>query len=324
MRNPEKSLNRKRLLDWVRIGGTILSTLLFIYLLYKQNWAVTLHQLQQIPLWLWLLSLALVMCGMFLNSLRWFTLLRVQKVRISFIETTKIIFAGAFASNFLPSTIGGDAYRMVALMRFTSDKVLSVTSVVVDRGMNVLAMLTMLPFVFYTFGPTFNIFHPQGSQPAQAQNLPVIAGIMAFLARLKDRFLRTTGVWLKKPASLLLAFIISWWSIFVVYLGVWLLALALGIPVQLYQVMGVSTATYLITLLPISVNGYGLREFTVTALYMQLGATLEQASTLALVTRFFSLVETLPGALWLSQIIPSSDETGIPGVETPIPAGKGE
>jgi glycosyltransferase 2 family protein len=324
MRDPEKSLNRKRLTDWVRIGGTILSTALFVYLLYKQNWAITLRQLQQIPLWLWLLSLALVICGMFLNALRWYSLLRVQKVRISFIETTRIIFAGAFASNFLPSTIGGDAYRMVALLRYTPDKVLSVTSVVVDRGMNVLAMLTMLPFVFYTFGPTFNIFHLQGRQPAMAQNLPIIAGIMGFLARVKDRFLRTTGVWLKKPASLFLAFFISWWSIFVVYLGVWLLALALGIPVQLYQVMGVSAATYLITLLPISVNGYGLREFTVTALYMQLGATLEQASTLALVTRFFSLVETLPGALWLSQIVPPSEEAAVSGVKTPTSAGKGE
>jgi len=196
--------------------------------------------------------------------------------------------------------------------------------VVVDRGMNVLAMLTILPFAFYTFGASFNLFHPQGRLPGLEQNLPVIAGILVFLARLKDRFLQTAGVWLKKPSSLFLAFVISWWSIFVVYLGVWLLALSLGIPVQLYQVMGVSTATYLITLLPISVNGYGLREFTITALYMQLGATLEQASTLALVTRFFSLVETLPGALWLSQIVPSSDETAVTGVETPTPAAKGD
>jgi hypothetical protein len=89
-------------------------------------------------------------------------------------------------------------------------------------------------------------------------------------------------------------------------------------------VMGVSAAAYLITLLPISVNGYGLREFTVTALYMQLGATLEQASTLALVMRFFSLFETLPGALWLTQIIPSSEDAAVPGAESPSTAGKSE
>jgi hypothetical protein len=40
---------------------------------------------------------------------------------------------------------------------------------------------------------------------------------------------------------------------------------------------------------------------------MQLGASLEQASTLALITRFFMLLETLPGALWLPQILPARD-----------------
>jgi glycosyltransferase 2 family protein len=324
MRNSEKSMNRKRMEKGIRIGGTILSSVLFIYLLYTQNWVVTWHELQQVPPWLWPLSLALVICGMLLNALRWYSLLRVQQVQISFIETTKIVFSGAFASNFLPSTIGGDAYRMVALLRYTPDKVLSVTSVVVDRGMNVLAMLTMLPFVVYTFGSTFNLVHLQGSRTDGMQALPLIAGVLTFLTRLKDRFFQTAGVWLKKPASLLVAFFISWWSIFVVYLGVWLIALSLGIPVQLYQVMGVSAAAYLITMLPISVNGYGLREFTVTALYMQLGATLEQASTLALIMRFFSLVETLPGALWLTQIVPVDNETTISEAETPAPVGKGE
>ena len=61
--------------------------------------------------------------------------------------------------------------------------------------------------------------------------------------------------------------------------------------------------TYFISMLPISINAYGLREVAVTALYMQVGASLEQASTLAVITRFMLLLETLPGALWLSEIV---------------------
>ena len=71
--------------------------------------------------------------------------------------------------------------------------------------------------------------------------------------------------------------------------------------------MGINVLTYLLTLLPISVNGYGVREVAMTTLYMQLGASLEQASTLALITRFFMLMETLPGALWLPQILPARE-----------------
>jgi len=311
MGNAEKPVNRKLLTRWIRIGGTVLSSGLFLYLLFKQNWVVTWQKLNQVPAWLWPAILVLIVCGMFFNILRWYTLLRAQQVKISFFEAAKIIFAGAFASNFLPSTIGGDAFRMVALLNFTPDKMLSVASVVVDRAMNVLAMVTMLPFAFFTFGSPFRLLNPLAQVPETGQYLPVFAGVLAFLAKIKDRFLRTFGVWVKKPGSLVLAFIISWWSIFVVYLAVWLLARALGIPVRLTQVMGVSATTYLITLLPISVNGYGLREFAVTTLYMQLGATIEQAATLALVTRFFMLFETLPGALWLTQILPVPGKTEV-------------
>jgi uncharacterized membrane protein YbhN (UPF0104 family) len=102
---------------------------------------------------------------------------------------------------------------------------------------------------------------------------------------------------------LILAFCTSWLSIFVVFIAIWLVARGLGIPVALYQVMGVTGITYLLTLLPISVNGYGVREVAITTLYLPLGASLEQAATLALITRFLSMLETLPGALWLSQVV---------------------
>jgi uncharacterized membrane protein YbhN (UPF0104 family) len=114
----------------------------------------------------------------------------------------------------------------------------------------------------------------------------------------------TFAIWLRHPLIVLLALAISWLSIFVVFLAIWVIAWGLGIPVALYQVMGVTAVTYLLTLLPISVNGYGVREVAITTLYIQLGATLEQSSALALITRFLMLLETTPGALWISDTLP--------------------
>jgi uncharacterized membrane protein YbhN (UPF0104 family) len=91
------------------------------------------------------------------------------------------------------------------------------------------------------------------------------------------------------------------------FLGVWVISRGLGIQIALYQVMGINVLTYLLTLLPVSVNGYGVREVAMAALYMQLGATLEQASTLALITRFFMLLQTLPGVVWLPKILPARE-----------------
>jgi len=75
--------------------------------------------------------------------------------------------------------------------------------------------------------------------------------------------------------------------------------------VSLYQVMGVMALSYAVNLLPISINGYGVREIALTTLYMHIGASLEQASTLAVVTRFVLLIEALPGALWLPRAVPT-------------------
>jgi uncharacterized membrane protein YbhN (UPF0104 family) len=73
--------------------------------------------------------------------------------------------------------------------------------------------------------------------------------------------------------------------------------------VSYWQVMGIQTVTYFLAVLPISVNGYGLREVAFTTLYASLGVTLEQASALALVTRLLMVLCTVPGAFWLSSAV---------------------
>lgn len=289
--------------------GTVLSTVLFIWLLSKQDWQMIWENLKQFPAWLWPVCLLLVISGMICNSLRWYLLLRAQKVQIPFGEVTRTVFAGAFASNFLPSTIGGDAFRIVSLLRFTKDKALSVASIVVDRALNVLATLTILPFSWITFGDRlFDLVFQVETAPAAALAVPALNKVIEFFKRMIKRLLEAFAGWARQPWVLAGGFGISWLSIFVTYVNVWLLAQFLGIPVNLVQVMGVAAIVYLVTLLPISFNGYGVREVIYTTLYVSLGATTEQAATLALVSRFFMLLETLPGALWLSHIISSNND----------------
>ena len=304
MDNKSSESNKKRLRQFVQIIGSVISTLLFIWLISNQDWQSTWANLRQIPAWLWPVCLLLVVMGMICNALRWYVLLRAQDVEMPFREVVQTVFAGAFASNFLPSTIGGDAFRIISLLRYTPDQALGVASVLVDRAINVAATLTFLPFSWLTFGEQlFELF-------GQSTNPLVAAGVFPFwnklmdaarglVVRFKDAFIK----WGQQPKVLLKSFGISWVSIFVVYIAVWLLAGSLGIPVTLFQVIGVAAVVYLVTLLPVSFNGYGVREVIYTTLYMQLGATIEQATTLALVSRFFMLFETIPGALWLTQIM---------------------
>jgi glycosyltransferase 2 family protein len=297
----------------IRWAGTALATGLFAWLLVRQDWHTTWKNLTLLSGWLIPLALALYYAGELANAARWYVLLRAQSTPVSFFETVKIVFAGAFVSNFLPSTIGGDAVRIVYVRRFFSGWAVGTASVVMDRLLNVLSFCVTLPLSFITFGAQLLAILKLG----QVAGGTILAAALVPVEKKKRSWKETFAevkealvLWRSRPWQLALAFVISWLSIFVIFLGVWVIARGLGIHVALYQVMGINVLTYLLTLLPVSVNGYGVREVAMTTLYMQLGASLEQASTLALITRFFMLMETLPGALWLPQILPARDTVG--------------
>ncbi len=298
---------------WVRWAGTILSSALFIWLLTQQDWPTMWTSLKHIPAWLFPLAFVLYFLGVLANALRWYVLLRAQEVGLDYWEVLKIVLAGNFASNFLPSTVGGDTVRIVSASRHTGWSV-SFASVVVDRLLNVFVMMTLLPFSWLSFravGGLVGLKLPSLVGGAGTWKAAFVSSwltkLPARISRWVKKILEAFLVWRHRKDAVLWALGISWGARLSVFSAVWILARGLDISVTLSQVIGVGAITYVLSLLPISINGFGLREVTMTTLYMQLGATLEQASALVVVTRFILMVETLPGALWISDMLVAKD-----------------
>ena len=301
MDKPKRKTDWKTIIKW---AGTVITVGLFIWLLTRMNWKQAWIILREMPFYIYILSILLIFSGQILNSLRWYILLKAQDVPINFKQTFQIFLGGAFASNFLPSTIGGDSLRFLAIGRITKDQPLGLASVILDRVINVLATCTLIPF-------SISVLNFTGLQINN--DLFAFAGLSLKDGKITQWFKRIVKKygdlfkrWFKKPLSLIKAFIVAWLSTMVVLVGIWVLARGIGMPVTLWQVVGVNTVSYFITLLPISISGYGLREITLTSLYTLLGATLEQATALALITRIFSTLVTLPGVIWMQQIIADS------------------
>lgn len=300
-----KQKSSSKVLTFLRWGGTLVSTALFIWLLLDQDWPTMWLTLRQMRVWILPLAFGLYFLGVFLNALRWYMLLHAQQIEISFAEILKIVLAGNFASNFLPSTIGGDSVRMLSAARFAGWG-LSVASVVMDRVLNMIVMLTLMPIslgVLQAAG-ALQVWQPAGAFAMSGVALP------ALLEKIRHRVLRwlkqayaAVLVWRNRPGAVLLAFLSSWAARMVVFSGVWVLGVELGIQATYLQVVAIGTLTYVLSLLPISVNGLGLREVSMSAMYIQLGASIEQAATLVLMTRFILMIETLPGALWISEAL---------------------
>jgi len=295
------SSRKKALSSFLRLAGTILSTVLFFALISRQNWGVVYEKTSSISLLVVFFVFAIYGLGQILNAFRWFILLYAQQVDISFVESLKIVFAGIFASNFLPSTIGGDTVRAVAIMRFADKKIIAIGSIILDRIINMAAMISLLPLPIHVFG--LSALSKGLSFQMSMTSWLLLEKLKGFFRHLFPRVVAALNAWRAKPWALVHAYVVGFVSNLLPMLGTFLLARSVGIGVSYYQVVAVQTITYFFSFLPISINGYGVREVLYTTLYTQLGATLEQASILALLSRLLTMLATTPGAFWLSRSV---------------------
>jgi len=298
-----KASRSKSIAQIVRIAGSLISTALFVWLISRQKWDVVLDKASGIAPWAILLTLFVTLLYFGFNTLRWCILLWAQDVKISLWQAYRISWAGNFASNFLPSTIGGDGFRMLAVHPYTGRKTISIGSVALDRIVNMAAMACLVPVPLIIFGNTLRSLLGLAANGVPLTALALPPALQKLFEKYFPKILTAFRAWASKPWAFVFAFLAAWPSNLLPMFTTYLLAQQLGMAVSFWQVLGVQTVTYFVSVLPISVNGYGLREVAYTTLYSALGASVEQASTLALVTRLLTVLATIPGAIWLSSTV---------------------
>ncbi|NER32087.1 MAG: flippase-like domain-containing protein, partial [Symploca sp. SIO1C4] len=77
----------------------------------------------------------------YIRSHRWRLLLRAQGVNASIPDLLKSYMVGIFFSNFLPSTLGGDAVRVYDAWQLGASKSRAVATVIVDRFLGLLGLM---------------------------------------------------------------------------------------------------------------------------------------------------------------------------------------
>jgi uncharacterized membrane protein YbhN (UPF0104 family) len=288
-------------------AGSLLSVILLIWLLWRQDWKQMHTYFNQLGVIHLGLAMFLIIGSQLINAMRWTILLRSLKLPISWKDSFRLSFSGLFASNFLPTTVGGDVIRMMGSAALVSNKTQAIASIVVDRLANVCSMACLLPFSIslLSTASSFTIAAPISSKSFLPEKW--IQRLKSILSELRNALL----LWEKKPGYLVLAFVFSLCSALSYLLAILTVAKGLGMEVTLVKVAGVLGITYFITLLPISINGYGVREIGFVALYTFIGATQSQALGLALLTRVLLIVSSLPGSFWLGNILSSMQHAAL-------------
>jgi uncharacterized membrane protein YbhN (UPF0104 family) len=235
---------------------------------------------------------------------RWYALLRSAQVDVSLRRAFVLTFAGLFASNFLPTTVGGDVIRVAGVAQVDERRTAYVTSVFADRIVGLLGMAMALPF---GVAPLIGYLQGAGGDPlfpltGTTLGASVVARIRARMAQVFHAVMESLALWRQNPLSLLGAFASTWVIMLCRFGSIWILLHALNQSIGLGTIGGLWSFTYFITLIPISINGLGLQEVSMTFIYVALGGV-STASILptAILVRVMDALVSTPGALLLPQ-----------------------
>ena len=286
------SENRTLLL---RLFGTLAAIVLIVLLIRQEGWTEIVDSLKQISPVSFFLALASLLISRVFVIARWHVLLQSGGVKIPFSRSAELTLMGLFASHFLPTTIGGDVVRLAGVMQMGFDRAICLASIAADRLVGLAGMMFAVPFGLI----------PAWESLGQAASFSL--ALMASLQRpfrFVRRTLQTFSTWWHQPKALFTSLLCTWGNMLFIFLAIYLLVEGLGNHVSFWLIAGLYSLAYMITLIPISINGYGVQELSLTFLFLHVGGLSAAASlSLAVLIRIIFMFASLPGAAFLPSIL---------------------
>ena len=258
----------------------------------------------------WLAALGLLLVAQAVTTLRWRLFARALHFPHSLAQMTGYYLIGMFFNLVLPTSVGGDVVRVWYLDGNSGRKLAAFASVLLDR-LNGLFVLIALACAAVLLSPvalpawiSISVASLAGGGIAAVAVLPLLARSGRLPAQ-RVRQLRTMLHLLKTPRTLIAATLLS---IFVQAAAVgivWLIGAGLQAPIPASYYWIMVPMVSLLTLLPVSVNGMGVREGGVVLFLTPLG--IEPATALTLAFLWFLVYAAgslLGGVVYLAGAFP--------------------
>ncbi len=261
----------------------------------------------------WLAAgLAAWLVAIVLATVRWQRVLSALDLPAELPPLLSHSFAGLFVANFLPTTIGGDVLRVSRLSAANGQAPASFASVVLERltGFVVLPLITLVALLanpaLLHLGTATTV-----SLLLSLGTLGLLGVILTLAAnqrlgrRLADnqswlRFVGAVHLGLERirrhPGAVASVLVTALAYQLTIVLAAWIASQALGIDLGWSSVMAFIPVVAMAQVLPVSVNGLGLREGALVLLLHPLGVPTGQAVALGLLLYGMNLAVSLLGA----------------------------
>jgi uncharacterized protein (TIRG00374 family) len=256
--------------------------------------------------------------GQWLSAWRWWLLLRPVQLTVPYLRMVGFYFIGMFFNHFLPTIVGGDAVKAILLARETGAPARSTMSVFMERNVGLLALLAIATLAAFVAPPVavkgVSLLHltlllsfgfiVTNVVLANRRAYHLIDYLVALtpLSHIRSRaasLYEAVVPYLQRRSRGVLAVAVGQSLLFqgVVILVVFLNARALATDVPLPALAVFVPLISLAGMLPISVNGLGIREALYVLLFGRIGVPGDVAVSLALLYVVVTLAASLPGGV---------------------------
>ena len=288
--------------------------------LFSQTDAPSLYNAMRRASLPWLAAaLALYFVMILTSAWRWNLLLAAQRISMSGWTLVSSFLVATFFNSFLPSNIGGDVIRIRDTTQRAGSIGRATAIVVIDRAMGLLGLLLVaaisgtlaviglagpdlpvsLPWLWLAFGVATMAFLFLVLAPHAL--LKVFAHVRflnreAIVVRVR-KLVDMMHVFRAQPAALLSCFagaLVAQGVLVAFYVAI---AHSLDIPISPLHLAVVVPMSLVVQLLPVSVNGFGVREATFTYYFAALHLPIESALVLSVVGAGLALLFSLSGGV---------------------------
>jgi len=288
----------------------LVSAGLIFYLIYtfdfSKSWEVILISNQ----YFFLLSFIFIILNYLFSAIRWKYLIISEK-KVSLWYLIKLYFIGSFFNNFLPTSIGGDAFKIVKLGEKIDSKTNAFTATFLERFLGMLALLFFSLYGIFSFSKLdqrsyiygiliiilgfiiFLLFYPKFKFENRFFNK-----IFSILDKIYDSFMRYRKFPHLLLASLVSSFIVQFFSIASQYVLFLAVGFALPWDYSFFAFPIIFLSGYAIP----SLNGLGSQDFLYQQFFTSLGIvdeTIIAASVLYHLSRF--LVSLIGGFFYIME-----------------------
>ncbi len=265
---------------------------------------------------------------------RWRMLLNPLMPVRSFKNLLGIYCIGLFFNLTFPTVVGGDVVKIFYVGRHSNSYSQSFAATFLDRDAGMLAMMMIAgagllfypvsvpgvavtyivwgAFAVFLFG-NICLFMPKFRR-VLTKCLRVLR--MSKFAEKMERVSSVFHIIGKKRSILLASLLISFVNQLLAISVVWITALGLRLHIPFYYFLIFVPVITLISMIPISLNGMGLREYAFMSLFSAVGVPPESCIALGLLTSILIILSSLPGGIIYIFFRSKGDRNRFTAIET--------